>query len=225
MEMLPPRTLEDRRARLAALRRRYESATLGETTVAPDPLTQFAAWFDEAVAAGLLEPNAMVLATASPDGTPSARTVLLKDVDDGAFVFFSHHASRKGSEIAANPRASLVFPWFEMDRQVVVVGRVERVPREVTEDYFRSRPHDSRLGTLASPQSQVVAGREVLEERFAALAQQYPEGSEVPAPPGWGGFRVVPVTVEFWQGRPARLHDRLRYRREGERWVVERLAP
>lgn len=225
MEIIPPGGLEERRARLAALRRSYESATLDEATVAADPVTQFQRWFDEAVGAGLLEPNAMVLATAAEDGGPSSRTVLLKEVDERGFVLFTHHGSRKGREMLVNPRASLTFPWFEMDRQVVVVGTVEQVPRERTEAYFASRPHDSRLGTLASEQSTVVASREVLDRRYAELLERYPEGTHVPVPEGWGGFRVVPQTVELWQGRPHRLHDRLRYRREGDGWVVERLAP
>ncbi|MBX9243957.1 pyridoxamine 5'-phosphate oxidase [Actinotalea ferrariae] len=214
-----------RRARLAALRRSYERSRLLEADLAPDPFTQFQRWFDEAVEAGLTEPNAMVLATAAPDGTPSARTVLLKGFDERGFVLFTNHGSRKGREMLANPRASLTFPWFEMDRQVVVCGDVEQVEREVAAEYFASRPHGSRIGAWASEQSSVVPDRATLDERFAELSRRWPEGTDVPLPPHWGGFRVVPGTVELWQGRASRLHDRLRYRRDGGAWVVERLAP
>ena len=214
-----------RRADLAALRRSYEAGELLEGQVDPDPFVQFRRWFDDAVAAGLLEPNAMVLATADSDGAPSARTVLLKGLDERGFVLFTNHRSRKARQMRENPRASLVFPWFEMDRQVVVVGDVEEVDRAETEEYFRSRPHGSRLGAWASEQSTVIPGRAVLEERYAGLERKYPEGTDVPVPEHWGGFRVLPSAVELWQGRRSRLHDRLRYRREGDRWVLERLAP
>ncbi|WP_024287742.1 pyridoxamine 5'-phosphate oxidase [Cellulomonas sp. KRMCY2] len=214
-----------RRARLAALRRSYARATLREVDLAAEPIAQFQRWFEDAVAGGLTEPNAMVLATAAADGTPSARTVLLKGVDQRGFVLFTNHGSRKGREMLANPRASLVFPWFEIDRQVVVVGDVEPVDREASAAYFGSRPHDSRIGAWASPQSTVLPDRATLDQRFAELTLRWPEGTDVPLPDHWGGFRVVPVTVEFWQGRTSRLHDRLRYRRDAGGWVVERLAP
>lgn len=214
-----------RRADLAALRRSYERGVLVESDVHPDPFVQFRRWFDDAAGAGLLEPNAMVLATADRDGVPSARTVLLKGLDERGFVLFTNHLSRKGTDLRQNPRASLVFPWLEIDRQVVVCGDVEAVDRAQTEEYFRSRPHGSRLGAWASEQSAVVADRSALEERYAALERQYPEGSDVPVPAHWGGFRVVPRTLELWQGRPSRLHDRLRYRRDGDAWALERLAP
>lgn len=215
----------ERRARLAALRRSYERSQLVEDDLAADPMTQFAGWFDDAVAAGLSEPNAMVLATAAPDGAPSARTVLLKGLDERGFVLFTNHGSRKGREMLANPRAALTFPWFEMDRQVVVCGEVEEVDREAAAAYFAGRPHGSQVGAWASEQSSVLPDRAALEARFAELSRRWPEGTEVPLPPHWGGFRVVPGTVEFWQGRASRLHDRLRYRRDGGAWVVERLAP
>ncbi len=215
----------ERRARLAALRRSYERSRLDEADLAPDPLTQFQRWFDDAVDAGLTEPNAMVLATATPDGTPSARTVLLKGLNERGFVLFTHHGSRKGREMLANPRAALTFPWFEIDRQVVVTGAVEQVERAAVAEYFASRPHGSQVGAWASEQSSVLPDRAALDERFAELSRRWPEGTDVPLPPHWGGFRVVPGTVEFWHGRASRLHDRLRYRREGDAWVVERLAP
>jgi pyridoxamine 5'-phosphate oxidase len=214
-----------RRARLAALRRSYARASLTEGDVAADPFTQFLEWLDDAIEGGLTEPNAMVLATAAPDGTPSARTVLLKGVDERGFVLFTNLDSRKGREMRANPRASLVFPWFEIDRQVVVVGDVEQLSREESAEYFRTRPRDSRLGAWASAQSTVVRDRAVLDARFAELAREYPEGTEIPLPDHWGGVRVVPETVELWQGRASRLHDRLRYRRAGSAWAVERLSP
>ncbi|WP_250444607.1 pyridoxamine 5'-phosphate oxidase [Actinotalea sp. C106] len=226
------REAADRRARLSALRRSYARSALLETQVAADPMVQFEVWFDEAVQAGLTEPNAMVLGTVAADGTPSARTVLLKAVDPRGFVLYTNHRSRKGQEMLARPRASLVFPWFEIDRQVVVVGEVEAVPRRESEEYFATRPHDSQLGAWASEQSSVLPDRARLDARFAELAEQYPPGASVPTPPHWGGFRVVPHTLELWQGRASRLHDRLRYRRaEPEQaggsadWVLERLAP
>ncbi|WP_225753732.1 pyridoxamine 5'-phosphate oxidase [Actinotalea sp. Marseille-Q4924] len=220
-----PAAPHERRADLAALRRSYERDVLVEDDVDPDPVVQFRRWFDDAVAAGLLEPNAMVLATADVHGVPSARTVLLKGLDERGFVLYTNHLSRKGRELRANPRASLVFPWFEIDRQVVVCGDVEEVDRADTEEYFRSRPHGSRLGAWASEQSAVVPDRAALEERYAELERRYPHGADVPVPDHWGGFRVVPHTVELWQGRASRLHDRLRYRRAGDGWALERLAP
>ncbi len=216
------------KADLAALRRDYSSAGLTESDLAGDPFTQFGRWLADAVAAQLPEPNAMVLATADADGQPSARTVLLKAYDMDGFVFFTSHTSRKGRELAANPKASLVFPWHALGRQVVVVGTTSLVSREQTAEYFRTRPYGSRLGAWASgEQSAVVASRAVLDERYARLAERYPEGCEIPPPPTWGGVRVAPATVEFWQGRTARLHDRLRFRVDPEAggWRVERLCP
>jgi pyridoxamine 5'-phosphate oxidase len=206
------------------MRREYRQAGLTEGDVDPDPIVQFGRWFEDARGAGLLEPEAMTLATATLDGRPSARMVLLRGFDERGLVFYTNYDSRKGAELADNPRAALVLWWGELERQVRVEGRVERTSREESEAYFRSRPPGSRLSAAASPQSQVVAGRAVLEERVAQLAAGHPDG-EVPLPGFWGGYRVVPEVVELWQGRPNRLHDRLRYTRAGAGWRIERLAP
>ena len=198
---------------------------LSEADLAPDPFAQFQAWFDTALAAGLPEPNAMTLATATPDGRPSARMVLIKGVDPRGFVFYTNYESRKGRELEANPWAALVFYWPELERQIRIEGRVERVAAEESDAYFASRPLGSRLGAWASPQSQVIPGRDVLEARLRDLEARFASG-DVPRPPHWGGYRVVPEAVEFWQGRPSRLHDRLRYTRQADgRWAIERLAP
>ncbi|MCO8273399.1 pyridoxamine 5'-phosphate oxidase [Actinoplanes sp. TRM 88003] len=208
------------------MRRDYtERGALLETDLAADWRTQFEAWFTDAAGFGLAEPNAMIVSTATPEGRPSARTVLLKEYDERGFVFFTNYHSRKGGELAANPYASLVFPWFPMQRQVLVTGAVERVSRAETEAYFPLRPRGSQLGAWASPQSSVVPDRAAVDDAYAAAEQRF-AGEPVPPPEHWGGFRVVPETVEFWQGRSSRLHDRLRFRRtEKELWVVERLAP
>ncbi|MGK5671418.1 pyridoxamine 5'-phosphate oxidase [Micromonospora sp. URMC 106] len=199
---------------------------LSEADLAADWHTQFDRWFADAVAAGLPEPNAMVVGTADAAGRPSARTVLLKGYDPEGFVFFTNYDSRKGAEAAANPHASLVFPWFAMQRQVVVAGRVERVDRAETEAYFASRPRGSQLGAWASTQSRVVPDRTALDEAYRAAAERFADVEPIPAPPHWGGLRVRPESVEFWQGRASRLHDRLRFRLTGPgEWAVERLAP
>ena len=209
------------------MRRDYtERGALLETDLAPDWPAQFARWFAEATAAGLPEPNAMIVSTATADGYPSARTVLLKGYDERGFTFFTNYTSRKGAEALANPAASLVFPWFAMQRQVIVAGRVERVDRAETEEYFATRPRGSQLGAWASPQSQVLPDRAAVDAGLAEAIARFGTEGLVPAPPHWGGLRVIPDTVEFWQGRTNRLHDRLRFRRTGGgEWVVERLAP
>ena len=209
----------------AKLREEYETQGLNESDLAADPFVQFQIWFDQAVAAGLPQPNAMTLATATPGGQPSARMVLLKGLDQQGFVFFTNYESRKAGELEANPRAALVFFWVEFHRQVRVEGHVARVTARESDEYFASRPPGSQIGAIASPQSQVIAGRAPLEARVSELEALY-AGREVPRPPFWGGYRLTPATIEFWQGRPNRLHDRLRYRRDdASAWLIERLAP
>ncbi len=209
---------------LADLRRDYSLAGLTEKDLAKDPFRQFEKWFQEAEGAKIPEPNAMVLSSVGPEGRPSARTVLLKGVDGRGFVFYSNYESRKGRELEANPNASMVFPWIMLERQVIVEGPVAKVAREESEAYFHSRPRASQLAAWISQQSRVISGRSILEDSFKELEKKY-AGQEVPLPPHWGGWRLAPVSVEFWQGRRSRLHDRLRYRKTGDTWVVERLAP
>ncbi|MEU8797819.1 pyridoxamine 5'-phosphate oxidase [Spirillospora sp. NPDC048819] len=228
----------------ARLRRSYEGGELVETSLPADPLALFAAWFADVHAFGLAEPNAMVLATASGDGVPSARTVLLKGYGPHGFRFFTNLTSHKGRDLAENPRAALVFPWHEMHRQVRVAGPVEELSRDESAAYFRTRPYGSRLGAWASErQSGVIPGRDVLERRYAELAERWPDPASgrppgapdaddadaVPLPDFWGGYRLVPESIEFWQGRRDRLHDRIRYRRpapdDSGDWVMERLSP
>ena len=209
---------------LAELRREYALAALHEAGIHADPIRQFEAWFADAVAAQVPEPNAMTLATTSRDGVPSGRIVLLKGVDADGFVFYTDYRSRKAAELAENPLAALVFLWKEIERQVRVSGAVTRVPPAESEAYFRSRPLGSRLGAWASHQSSVIASREELEERLRTVSARFID-ADVPLPPHWGGFRVVPDELEFWQGRPDRLHDRLRYQRTPEGWTVARLSP
>jgi pyridoxamine 5'-phosphate oxidase len=209
---------------LADLRKDYALAGLAEKDLARDPFRQFEKWFQEAEAAKIAEPNACVLATIGREGRPSARTVLLKGLDGRGFVFYSNYESRKGRELDANPRATLVFPWLALERQVIAEGAVVRVAREESEAYFQSRPLASQLAAWASPQSTIIAGRKALEDAFKEIEKKY-AGQPVPVPPHWGGWRLAPETVEFWQGRRSRLHDRLRYRRAKDGWTVERIAP
>ena len=210
---------------LADLRKDYSLAGLAEKDLARDPFRQFEKWFQEAEAAKIPEPNAMTLATATREGRPSARTVLLKGLDGRGFVFYSNYESRKGRELEANPQVTLVFPWVAIERQVLIEGTATKVAREESEAYFHSRPRASQLGAWVAQQSAVIAGRAVLEDTMKAWEKKY-AGQEVPLPANWGGWRVAPETVEFWQGRRSRLHDRLRFRREKDGgWSVERLAP
>jgi pyridoxamine 5'-phosphate oxidase len=208
----------------ASLRKEYTRAGLREADVDPDPLVQFRTWFEEAVRADLYEPNAMTLATATEDGRPSARTVLLKGYDERGFVFYTNYEGRKAGDLEANPACALLFYWGGLERQVRIEGRASRLSEEESDAYFASRPRGSRLGALASEQSCPVEDRSVLEERVRALEAEY-EGRDIPRPRFWGGYRVEPEVVEFWQGRENRLHDRLVYRRAGYGWGIERLQP
>lgn len=214
------------RLSLAELREEYGLSGLSEAHCETNPIVQFENWIKQAQAADLKEPNAMTLATATRDGRPSCRVLLLKEVSEIGFVFYTNYASRKARELETNPFAALTFYWPELERQVRVEGRVRRVPREQSEAYFRTRPKGSRLGAWASRQSEILPGREPLEEKLRVLEEQYTGTDDVPTPEFWGGYCLSPEVIEFWQGRPNRLHDRLRYRRNGEStWLIERLSP
>ncbi|MFC1465904.1 MAG: pyridoxamine 5'-phosphate oxidase [Candidatus Brachytrichaceae bacterium NZ_4S206] len=209
---------------IAELRKEYRLAALGEPDVDPDPIVQFQRWFHEAQEAKVAEPNAMTLATCTPDAYPSARMVLLKGVDARGFVFFTDYRSRKGQELTDNPHAALVFWWHELERQVRIVGAVQRITREESLEYFTSRPYGSRVGAWVSHQSSILADRATLDAKVEEMMERFRSG-EVPLPDHWGGFRVVPEEFEYWQGRESRLHDRIAYAREGGRWVRRRLSP
>jgi pyridoxamine 5'-phosphate oxidase len=196
-----------------------------EATAADDPLVQFGGWLEDATAAGLAEPTAMVLATVSASGRPRARTVLLKSYGPDGFTFYTNRTSRKGTDLAEVPRACVCFPWYPMHRQVIIEGAVRALTTEESAPYFASRPRGSQLGAWASRQSSVIGSRDELERRYAELEERWPDGTQVPMPDFWGGYQLVPDVCEFWQGRVNRLHDRLRYRREDGRWLRERLAP
>jgi pyridoxamine 5'-phosphate oxidase len=201
------------------------SRYLSEDMLADDPVDQFSGWLSDAVQAGLPEPNAMVLATTSADGHTRARTVLLKAHDDAGFVFYTNRTSRKGTDLAGNSWACVLFPWYALGRQVTIEGPVSELSTADSEPYFRSRPRGSQIGAWASRQSRVLASRAELDDRVAELERRWPAGSEVPMPDFWGGYRLVPQTIEFWQSRLSRLHDRLRYRRAPGGWVIERVSP
>ena len=211
-------------ASLGDLRRQYATAALDRSSLDDDPVAQFRRWFADAERAQLLEPNAMTLATADAAGRPSARIVLLKGIDARGLVFFTDYRSRKARELAANPRAALAFLWKELERQVRVTGAIELVTPEESASYFRTRPRGSRLGAWASVQSAELPDRAMLEHEVARIDKQYP-GDDIPLPPHWGGYRLLPDEFEFWQGRENRLHDRFRYSRAGERWRIDRLSP
>lgn len=211
--------------RVADLRKEYTFQGLSETDAHPNPFEQFKIWFDQALFAQLPEPNAMTIATATTNGKPSARMVLLKDYDERGFVFYTNYESNKGQQLVENPWGAIAFWWAELERQVRIEGRVEKVSPAESEAYFHSRPKASQLGAWASNQSQVIDSREVLERRLQQLKEEY-ENKEVPRPPNWGGFRLIPTEIEFWQGRPSRLHDRLLYQRsEDGSWRIQRLSP
>lgn len=210
---------------IAELRKDYTLEGLSENEVNPNPFKQFNVWFNQALSAQLPEPNAMTVATATLDGKPSARIVLLKDFDERGFVFYTNYLSHKGLELTNNPQAALVFWWAQLERQVRICGTVEQVSADESDEYFYSRPLNSRLGAWASEQSQAIASRDILEQRLQELQLKY-QNQDVPRPPHWGGWRVIPGEIEFWQGRPSRLHDRLRYTLlDSGSWQIERLSP
>jgi pyridoxamine 5'-phosphate oxidase len=209
---------------ISSIRKDYQLKSLSEKDVKQDPYAQFAQWWDEAVASEIDEVNAMTLATITAEGKPSARIVLLKGFDANGFVFFTNYESNKGQQLSANPYASLVFFWKELERQVRVEGTVVKVSDQESDDYFHSRPQGSQLGAIASPQSRIIEGRSIIEKNLENLQEQY-KGAVIPRPSHWGGYRVVPESIEFWQGRSSRLHDRIKYLRQSNEWKIFRLAP
>lgn len=210
--------------KITSLRREWSSRKLDESNVNKNPVGQFSEWMQEAIDAELLDPNAMTLATADKNGVPSARIVLLKSIDKKGLIFFTNYESSKGKDLLENPKASVVFFWKELERQVRVAGTVEKISKKESEKYFKSRPYESQISAWASNQSSEVRSRNVLEEKFAQFKKKYPE-KKVPLPDFWGGFRIIPERFEFWQGRPNRLHDRITYLKEKDKWEIVRLAP
>ena len=209
---------------ISKIRRSYSLKELSENLVSPDPIVQFSTWMDEAILSNLLEPNAMILATANKIGVPSARTVLLKGFDEKGFVFFTNYESAKAKELEENSFASLLFLWLELERQVRITGKAEKVSREESEKYFLTRPRESQLGAWASKQSEVILNRKILENQFEEMKKRF-ENKEIPLPPFWGGYKVIPERIEFWQGRESRLHDRICYTLAEGKWKIERLSP
>lgn len=210
---------------IATIRKEYKQQTLLETDVSADPVAQFTKWWDDALKSEIDEVNAMTLATADKNGMPAARIVLLKEFSEKGFVFFTNYNSHKGNELEINPNACLVFFWKELERQVRISGQVKKISTKESDEYFASRPEGSRIGAWASPQSQVINSREVIEENSGRYQQQF-TGGNIPRPPHWGGYNVIPAVIEFWQGRPNRLHDRIRYSLQDDHaWKIERLAP
>lgn len=212
------------RADVASLRNEYAQMELHEKLCASNPFVQFEKWFNEAMKAELLEPNAMVLSTVNSSGEPSQRTVLLKDFNDIGFTFFTNYDSRKGKEIAQNTNVNILFPWYVLERQIIITGTAEKISREQSDTYFHSRPRGSQLGAHVSNQSEELTGRSILEQKLAALEKEF-DNKEIPLPENWGGYRIIPNRFEFWQGRKSRLHDRIQYERENEVWNISRLSP
>lgn len=209
---------------IAHLRKNYQLMGLDENSIKTDPMEQFSQWFNAALESEITEPNAMILSTVSPEGSPSSRTVLLKGLEADGFIFFTNYESEKGRHIGNNDNVAILFLWLDLERQVRITGRAEKLPTPASETYFKSRPVDSQIGAWASSQSEVVPGREYLEKKFESMKQRFSDG-EIPLPPFWGGYKVVPSKMEFWQGRPNRLHDRILYTRSGNGWKIERLSP
>lgn len=214
----------DEKQDIEAQRREYSRRTLVESNVSDDPIEQFAIWFRNALSSDLPDANAMTLATASADGIPSARTILLKGFDQAGFRFYTNYTSKKGQELTANPHAALCFFWPELERQVRIEGEVEKISRKESGAYFEKRPRLSQLGAWASPQSSEVESREALEQNFEEMKQHF-KGQDIPLPDFWGGFLLRPISIEFWQGRPGRLHDRIVYKRKKDDWLISRLSP
>jgi pyridoxamine 5'-phosphate oxidase len=209
---------------ISSLRRSYSLKELDENSVFADPIEQFAVWMKETIDSQLLEPNAMILSTTEKNGIPASRTVLLKEFDKAGFVFFTNYESDKSKQMKQNPNAALLFLWTELERQIRITGKVEVVNKQESKKYFHSRPRESQLGAWASKQSSVLENRGILIKRFEEAREKF-EGKEIPLPPFWGGFRLIPNKIEFWQGRENRLHDRIRYRLENKKWIIERLSP